>query len=80
MLQKQNYDKILFYFSVVLVHIVFKIALGRGGWDFLENWVFPKMQFICLLHVLIKCTMVIYYVPNLFPKSLMMNEITDQDI
>jgi hypothetical protein len=73
MLQKQYYDKILFYFSVVLVHIGFKIALGRGGGGvdgiFLGIGCSPKMQFICLLHVLIKCTMVIYYVPNLFPKS-----------
>jgi hypothetical protein len=56
--------------NFILVHLGFKIALG-GGWNLLGNWVFPKMQFICLLHVMIKCTMVISYVPNLFPKSLM---------
>lgn len=63
MLQNQNYVTILFWFTLAL-----KLPWG-GGWDLLGNWVFPKMQFICLLHVLIKCTMVISYVPNLFPQE-----------
>jgi hypothetical protein len=65
----QKHDKILFYFSVVLVHLGFKIALDGVDGIYLGIGCSPKMQFTCLLHVMIKCTMVISYVPNLFPQE-----------
>jgi hypothetical protein len=67
MLQKQYYDKILFYFSVVLVHFGFKIALGGVDGTFLGIGCSPKCSLYVYFHVLIKCTMVIYCVPNVFP-------------